>query len=90
VEEIDYRPRAEVNRLANYGWRLYEGRVRHTRSGCRPRRAGERLFAPTGLLRHGRLRLPRTARSREPRPLLLRRLVHCHHLEPADQGRPSC
>jgi glucose/arabinose dehydrogenase len=27
-EEIDYRPRAQISRLTNYGWRLYEGRAR--------------------------------------------------------------
>jgi glucose/arabinose dehydrogenase len=29
-EEIDYRPRALISRLANYGWRLYEGRARYS------------------------------------------------------------
>jgi hypothetical protein len=28
-EEIDFRPRAKLNRLANYGWRIYEGRARY-------------------------------------------------------------
>src|SRR5919199_3753645 len=28
-EEIDYRPRAELNTLANYGWNIYEGRARY-------------------------------------------------------------
>jgi glucose/arabinose dehydrogenase len=27
-EEIDYRPRAQIGRLANYGWRIFEGRAR--------------------------------------------------------------
>ena len=27
-EEIDYRPRAKLDTLANYGWRVYEGRTR--------------------------------------------------------------
>lgn len=27
-EEIDYRPRAQIATLANYGWRVFEGRVR--------------------------------------------------------------
>jgi glucose/arabinose dehydrogenase len=26
-EEIDYRPRAQISKLANYGWRIYEGRA---------------------------------------------------------------
>ena len=29
-EEIDYRPRAQISRLANYGWRVYEGRARYS------------------------------------------------------------
>jgi len=29
-EEIDYRPRAQISTLANYGWRLYEGRARYS------------------------------------------------------------
>ena len=28
-EEIDFRPRVKLNRLANYGWRSYEGRTRY-------------------------------------------------------------
>ena len=28
-EEIDFRPRVKLNRLANYGWRIYEGRTRY-------------------------------------------------------------
>jgi glucose/arabinose dehydrogenase len=28
-EEVDYRPRAQLNTLANYGWRLFEGRARY-------------------------------------------------------------
>jgi glucose/arabinose dehydrogenase len=31
-EEIDYRPRALIGRLANYGWRVYEGRARYSTS----------------------------------------------------------
>jgi Glucose / Sorbosone dehydrogenase len=34
-EEVDYRPRARLNGLANYGWRLYEGREPATRRGLR-------------------------------------------------------
>jgi hypothetical protein len=26
-EEVDYRPRAELNVLTNYGWKVYEGRA---------------------------------------------------------------
>jgi glucose/arabinose dehydrogenase len=29
-EEIDYRPRALIGRLTNYGWRVYEGRARYS------------------------------------------------------------
>jgi len=28
-EEIDFRPRAQIGALANYGWRVYEGRARY-------------------------------------------------------------
>ena len=28
-EEVDFRPRAKLDRLANYGWRIYEGRARY-------------------------------------------------------------
>ena len=28
-EEIDYRPHAQLDTLANYGWRVYEGRTRY-------------------------------------------------------------
>jgi glucose/arabinose dehydrogenase len=31
-EEIDYRPRASIGRLTNYGWHVYEGRLRYTSS----------------------------------------------------------
>jgi glucose/arabinose dehydrogenase len=31
-EEIDYRPRAQIGRLANYGWHVYEGRARYSTS----------------------------------------------------------
>ena len=29
-EEIDYRPRASISTLANYGWRVFEGRARYS------------------------------------------------------------
>jgi glucose/arabinose dehydrogenase len=41
-EEIDYRRRAELNTLANYGWNIYEGRARY-RSGS-PNSAGALVF----------------------------------------------
>jgi glucose/arabinose dehydrogenase len=41
-EEIDYRPRAQINAIANYGWNVYEGRARY-RSG-NPSSAGELVF----------------------------------------------
>jgi glucose/arabinose dehydrogenase len=41
-EEIDYRPRAQLNALANYGWNIYEGRARY-KSGT-PNSAGELVF----------------------------------------------
>ena len=31
-EEIDYYPKALLNRLVNFGWAVYEGRVRYNRS----------------------------------------------------------
>jgi glucose/arabinose dehydrogenase len=49
-EEIDYRPHAQVDRVANYGWRLYEGRVRYTSGSTNP--AGE-LVAPVSVYSHG-------------------------------------
>jgi glucose/arabinose dehydrogenase len=41
-EEIDYRERAQLNTLANYGWNLYEGRARY-RSGS-VNSAGQLVF----------------------------------------------
>jgi glucose/arabinose dehydrogenase len=41
-EEIDYRPRARLNALANYGWNIYEGRARY-RNGS-PNSAGDLVF----------------------------------------------
>jgi glucose/arabinose dehydrogenase len=35
-EEIDYRPRAQVARLANYGWRAFEGRSRYSNTALGP------------------------------------------------------
>jgi glucose/arabinose dehydrogenase len=41
-EEVDYRPRAQINSLANYGWNIYEGRARY-KNGT-PSSAGELVF----------------------------------------------
>ena len=35
-EEIDYRPAASVGRLANYGWKTYEGRARYSNTPLGP------------------------------------------------------
>jgi len=35
-EEIDYRPRAAIGRLANYGWRAFEGRTRYSNTTLGP------------------------------------------------------
>ena len=35
-EEIDYRPAASIGRLANYGWRTYEGRARYSNTPLGP------------------------------------------------------
>jgi len=35
-EEIDYRPAAAIGRLANYGWRTYEGRARYSSTPLGP------------------------------------------------------
>ncbi len=42
LEEVDYRPRAQVGALANYGWSVYEGRSRF-RPGT-PSGSGELVF----------------------------------------------
>src|SRR5438094_1322741 len=48
-EEIDYRPRASISTLANYGWRVYEGRARYSSTtGLGP---GE-LVAPVYVYSH--------------------------------------
>ena len=41
-EEIDYRPRARLGALANYGWNIYEGRARYR--NATPNSAGELVF----------------------------------------------
>jgi glucose/arabinose dehydrogenase len=48
-EEIDFRPNAQVSALANYGWRIYEGRTRFTTGA--PSRAGELVF-PVSVYSH--------------------------------------
>jgi glucose/arabinose dehydrogenase len=48
-EEIDYRPRAQLNALANYGWNIFEGRARY-RSGS-PNPAGQ-LVGPVAVYNH--------------------------------------
>jgi glucose/arabinose dehydrogenase len=35
-EEIDYRPRAQIGRLANYGWHVFEGRARYSNTALGP------------------------------------------------------
>ncbi|MFL6029512.1 MAG: PQQ-dependent sugar dehydrogenase [Gaiellaceae bacterium] len=35
-EEIDFRPRSALGRLANYGWRAFEGRTRYTNTTLGP------------------------------------------------------
>jgi glucose/arabinose dehydrogenase len=35
-EEIDYRPRAQISTLANYGWHVYEGRTRYASTPLGP------------------------------------------------------
>jgi glucose/arabinose dehydrogenase len=41
-EEVDYRPRARIGRLANYGWSRYEGRVPYKQIAVN--RRGELVF----------------------------------------------
>jgi glucose/arabinose dehydrogenase len=48
-EEIDFRPHGRVGHLANYGWRVYEGRARLTREV--PSAAGDLLF-PVSVYAH--------------------------------------
>jgi glucose/arabinose dehydrogenase len=47
-EEIDYRPRAQIGSLANYGWRAFEGRSRFSRTALGP----GRLVAPVEVYSH--------------------------------------
>ena len=48
-EEIDFRPHAQVDRLANYGWRIFEGRARYSQET--PNAAGD-LVAPVSVYSH--------------------------------------
>ncbi len=48
-EEIDFRANAKVDRLANYGWRVFEGRARFTADT--PVAAGD-LVAPISVYSH--------------------------------------
>jgi glucose/arabinose dehydrogenase len=47
-EEIDYRPRSAVGRLANYGWKAFEGRARYTNTQLGP----GQLVAPVYVYSH--------------------------------------
>jgi glucose/arabinose dehydrogenase len=47
-EEIDYRPRSAIGRLANYGWKAFEGRARYTNTPLGP----GQLVAPVYVYGH--------------------------------------
>lgn len=47
-EEIDYRPRAQISTLANYGWHVYEGQVRYANTALGP----GQLVAPVHVYSH--------------------------------------
>ena len=47
-EEIDYRPRAQISTLANYGWRVFEGRARYSNTALGP----GQLVAPLDVYSH--------------------------------------
>ena len=47
-EEIDYRPRARIGALANYGWRTFEGRARYSNTALGP----GQLVAPVHAYSH--------------------------------------
>jgi glucose/arabinose dehydrogenase len=49
-EEIDFRSRARLARVANYGWSVYEGRARHDTS--RRLRGGGQLVMPVAVYSH--------------------------------------
>lgn len=48
-EEIDFRARSQLDTLANYGWRVYEGRARYAAGS--PASAGD-LVAPISVYSH--------------------------------------
>ena len=48
-EEIDFRSRAQIGDLANYGWRVYEGRARY--AGGTPSARGDLVF-PVSVYSH--------------------------------------
>jgi glucose/arabinose dehydrogenase len=47
-EEIDYRPRASISTLANYGWRAFEGLARYSNTPLR----GGQLVSPVHVYDH--------------------------------------
>jgi glucose/arabinose dehydrogenase len=47
-EEVDYRPRAEISTLANYGWKAFEGRARYSNTPL----GGGQLVAPVYVYSH--------------------------------------
>ena len=47
-EEIDYRPAASIGKLANYGWKAYEGRARYSNTALGP----GQLVAPVYVYSH--------------------------------------
>jgi glucose/arabinose dehydrogenase len=47
-EEIDYRPRTQIGTLANYGWKVFEGRVRYSNTALGP----GQLVAPIDAYSH--------------------------------------
>jgi glucose/arabinose dehydrogenase len=47
-EEIDYRPKAQISSLANYGWRTFEGRSRYSNTVLGP----GQLVAPVYVYNH--------------------------------------
>jgi glucose/arabinose dehydrogenase len=71
-EEIDFRPHAKLNRLANYGWRIYEGRARYA--------AG----SPSG---PGELVWPISVYSHRDGCSVTGGYVYRGHEDPADVGR---
>jgi len=47
-EEIDFRPRASISTLANYGWKAFEGRARYSNTAL----AGGQLVSPVYVYNH--------------------------------------